>query len=638
MSSVKGDLNSESSSSMDDAVVINAPAAPDPAPTKLSVFEDHDYELVVDNVSYDVMVKAKGDGSGKEKKRILEDISCSISSGHLMAIIGSSGAGKTTLLDTIANRSTIKKELLSGGGIRLNGEPVSRDTFRHYCAYVPQEDRLWQAMTVRENLSYAARLTTNIEDIEGRVDRVLELLGLASCADVLIGSDFLKGVSGGQKRRCNIGVEIVGMKQVLFLDEPTSGLDSASATQVMECLTRLAKNENKLIVTSIHQPTTHVYHSFDQVLLLSKGRIAYSGQASAAPGYFESIGFKMPERFNPSDFMLAITNPDFVEDETQVDKILDAWSSSTKKASDVYVAGGAPLPSSDSIGKYARTGVSQFLILTERAFLCVKRNPEAYLVRFVLNLVMSCFLGSVYRELDKNQEDSVQICYFIVWIQAFFSYLVQSSLPLFSMERFTVAKERMNGYYTTLPYLLAQSVVQLCCVFIAAFLAVTPGYWIVGLNSAGDRYITFVVVMFSFLYIIEGLAFLCGALITDQVACFIAYPSILSMLFTFNGFFIQKNEVPDYWIWLHYLSPYKYANELMMRAVWKGQTIDGFDECMAAATTSPGQHACLARTGDELLLAVGDDLDDVNDGLNFLALWMLALGTRVAVFFVLKQI
>ncbi|CAN0277096.1 unnamed protein product, partial [Scytosiphon promiscuus] len=116
-----------------------------------------------------------------------------------------------------------------------------------------------------------------------------------------IGSVFLKGVSGGQKRRTSIGMELVVHRPVLFLDEPTSGLDAASASEIMCLLRRLASERGVVVITSVHQPSTRVFNSFDQVMLLAMGQTAYFGPASDSLEHFARLGFKPDGLVNPAD-------------------------------------------------------------------------------------------------------------------------------------------------------------------------------------------------------------------------------------------------------------------------------------------------------------------------------------------------
>lgn len=162
-------------------------------------------------------------------------------------------------------------------------------------AYVPQEDSgLVGALTVRKNLLYAAYLrmpsTSKASDYNNMVDTVLKDLGLTGQANLVVGRLFKKHISGGQKRRLSLGLELTGSPQVLLLDEVTSGLDSAAAYSVMKAVKRLCKLYSMRIVLTIHQPSSQLMDLFDSVLFLSKGRAAHYGKTSDLPSWLRSIG------------------------------------------------------------------------------------------------------------------------------------------------------------------------------------------------------------------------------------------------------------------------------------------------------------------------------------------------------------
>ncbi|CAN0166070.1 unnamed protein product, partial [Ectocarpus sp. 8 AP-2014] len=214
-------------------------------------------------------IKASLMGGIAGVKKILRGVSGAVESGQILAIIGSSGSGKTSLLDVLVGRINANtKGLHITGNVTVNGKAMSKSFFLENAAYVPQEDRLWSALTVRENLMFACKMympNMSRAECDHRVDEVLTSLGLESCQHTKVGNIFLKGISGGQKRRTSIGVELVVQRKILFLDEPTSGLDAASASGIMDLLRRLASETGVIIITSVHQPSSRVFNSFDQV-------------------------------------------------------------------------------------------------------------------------------------------------------------------------------------------------------------------------------------------------------------------------------------------------------------------------------------------------------------------------------------
>jgi len=166
-------------------------------------------------------------------------------------------------------------------------------------------------MTVRECLEFAAKLKLPLYSQE-RVDELLEDLKLVKCQNTKIGGPLIKGISGGERKRTSIGVELISNPSLIFLDEPTTGLDSYTAVQVMRTLKRLAKS-GRTIIQTIHQPNSEIFQLFDKLLLLAQGKIIYFNDQDKSVDYFSSIGFKCPELSNPSDYFMSIMSIESIE-------------------------------------------------------------------------------------------------------------------------------------------------------------------------------------------------------------------------------------------------------------------------------------------------------------------------------------
>jgi len=172
--------------------------------------------------------------------------------------------------------------------------------FKQHCYVVVQHDKHWPYLTCRETLRYAAELydVVDKQDLAAIVDEIVHKMGLDTCKDTRNAR-----LSGGQMRRLSIGIALLKQPTLLFLDEPTSGLDSAAAENIMQEITRVAKEERLIILCTIHQPSTKVYNGFDEVMIMSKGRQAFTGDVKDATPYFDSIGYPLPALTNPAGEM-----------------------------------------------------------------------------------------------------------------------------------------------------------------------------------------------------------------------------------------------------------------------------------------------------------------------------------------------
>ncbi|KZV25876.1 ABC-2 type transporter family protein isoform 1 [Dorcoceras hygrometricum] len=181
-------------------------------------------------------------------------------------------------------------------------------------AYVTQEDAFLGTLTVRETITYSALLrlprNTTKQSINETIENTIIETGLQDCADHTIGNWHSRGISGGEKKRLSIALELVTQPRLLVLDEPTSGLDSASAFFVIQALRNTASND-RTVLSSIHQPSSEVFELFDDLLLLSNGETVYFGEAKMAVKFFADAGFPCPSKRNPSDHFLRCINSDF---------------------------------------------------------------------------------------------------------------------------------------------------------------------------------------------------------------------------------------------------------------------------------------------------------------------------------------
>ena len=243
-------------------------------------------------------------------KQILAGVQGIAKPGQIMAIMGASGAGKTTFLDILARKN---KRGVTEGQFYVNGEKVIDSEYRSVTGFVDQDDTMLPTLTVHETILTSALLRLprdmGMPAKEQKVYEVEKQLGIYHIRDQLIGSEEGKGrgISGGEKRRVGIACELVTSPSILFLDEPTSGLDAFNAFNVVECLVNLAKSYNRTVIFTIHQPRSNIVALFDQLVLLAKGRVVFSGPFSACQSYFDNIGYSCPPGFNIADYLVDLT-------------------------------------------------------------------------------------------------------------------------------------------------------------------------------------------------------------------------------------------------------------------------------------------------------------------------------------------
>lgn len=182
---------------------------------------------------------------------------------------------------------------------------------KHRFSYVMQEDIMYEDLTPLESLLTTAKVA-GIENPEQRTDEIIKMLGLEKCKNTRVGGDLQRGVSGGERKRTSIALELITDPSVIFLDEPTTGLDSKSALDVAAILKMLAQN-GRTIITTIHQPSSEIMSRFDRIMCLCEGKIVYDGPPSGLIQYFTQVGLPAPPLTNPTDHLMSILNDDDIK-------------------------------------------------------------------------------------------------------------------------------------------------------------------------------------------------------------------------------------------------------------------------------------------------------------------------------------
>jgi ABC transport system ATP-binding/permease protein len=335
----------------------------------------------------------------KNGNTILDDISLSIYPKEMVALMGPSGAGKTSLLELITGQV-----LPSDGDILLNGVSLKEnwDEFRYLIGYVPQEDIMHRDLTIYEVLYHNAKmkLPCDIPDkaVQATVENLLSKMGLAHIKDSLIGGERIRGISGGQRKRVNIAIELITEPSLLFLDEPTSGLDAVSTLEVLRILRTLA-DDGKTIIMTIHQPRIEAFRLMDHVILLTKGgKLSFYGPAMPdSAKYFEdNSGIKRQPMTNPADYVL-----DVLENKMSLSqKKPDEWKK-LYRDSDYYqrfIIGrfGEKIPSSDSYVKHRRSFFRQYRNMFQRYCKRKVRDRMALLIQMTQTPIIALSLGWLF--------------------------------------------------------------------------------------------------------------------------------------------------------------------------------------------------------------------------------------------------
>lgn len=515
-------------------------------------------------------------GDNCEKKVLLHSMSGQALPGEILGIMGTSGAGKSTLLDVLAGR--IESPDLSGQ-ITMNGTPIKRSSYRKQTGYVMQSDALFPLLTVRETIRYAAYLRVankTKEEKDQIAEDTINLLKLSDCADTHIGDDHNKGISGGQKRRVSIAVDIVHRPAAIFLDEPTSGLDSSTALSVVQSLRELAQIGITIVLT-IHQPSAKIFSLLDKVMFLSQGKVTYNGPVSDLSSYITNFYAEaglgkvqmgnMPEVFldmcdtlieqNKLDVVTSkfATSTSASTNSTGLDLVESASKSTTTATSTATTLSA----SSHSENVYANSLWGDFAVLFSRSFLNVLRTPELFFARLGASIGFGVMIGTLFLFTPDTLLGVQHRMSYFVFTVAFYLYTSLEALPIFLAEREIFAREYSRGAYRAVAYTLANSAVMFLPYLAVALMYTFVTYWLVGMPAITSVWFFHVFTVFTILNAGSAFATMLSTLVPSPMIGQSMGSGLLSVMFLFSGFFIKSSDIPDYWIYLHYLSLFKYA-------------------------------------------------------------------------------
>ncbi|PUZ71114.1 hypothetical protein GQ55_2G289100 [Panicum hallii var. hallii] len=552
----------------------------------------------------DLWVSASG-GKGGGRVPILCGLNGYARPGEVLAIMGPSGCGKSTLLDALAGR--LGSNVSQKGEILINGrrQKLAYGT----SAYVTQDDVLMTTLTVREAVHYSAQLqlpaAMPAAAKRERAEETLREMGLEGAADTRIGGWMHKGISGGQRRRVSICMEILTRPALLFLDEPTSGLDSAASYHVVGRIARLARREGMTVVAAVHQPSSEVYGLFAGLCLLAYGRTVFFGPAAETSQFFALSGFPCPSLMNPSDHFLRTINKDFDKDIEEgmngekittaqaIDTLVNSYKSSaymekvTRQIADIREIGGAVVKK-----EWQPSFLTQSLVLTKRSFVNMYRDLGYYWLRFAIYIMLCLCVGTIFYDVGHSYGSIQARGSMLNFVAAFLTFMAIGGFPSFVEDMKVFGRERLNGHYGVASFTIANTV---SAAPYLALISVVPGamaYYMVGLQSSFGHFAYFALVLFAAMMVVEGLMMIVASTVPDFLMGIITGAGIQGVMMLNGGFFRLPNDLPKpFWRYpMYYIAFHKYANQGFYKNEFLGLTFPSNQVAAGGATTISGSE------------------------------------------------
>ncbi|KAG8373393.1 hypothetical protein BUALT_Bualt11G0019700 [Buddleja alternifolia] len=519
------------------------------------------------------------------RRPILEGLTGYAEPGEVLAIMGPSGCGKSTLLDTLAGR--LDSNTRQKGDILINGrkQPLAFGT----SAYVTQDDTLMSTLTVNEVVYYSAQLqlpdSMSKSEKKKRAKATIKGMGLQDAIHTRIGGWNVKGLSGGQKRRVSICIEILTRPELLFLDEPTSGLDSAASYHVMSRIIKLAQRDRRTVIVSIHQPSGEVFELFHNLCLLSSGKTIYFGPALEANEFFASNGFPCPTLRNPSDHFLRTINKDFDVDIEQgfggkisaieaINVLAKSYKSSEAYQLVQQRVNGIPVKNgglSEMKGSHAGF-ITQCSVLTQRSFKNMYRDLGYYWLRLAIYIALCLCVGTIFYDVGHSYGSIQARGSMLMFVAAFLTFMAIGGFPSFVEDMKIFTRERLNGHYGVTAFVVGNTLSSIPYLLLISVIPGAMAYYLVGLQKSLDHFVYFALLLFACMMLVESLMMIVASIVPDFLMGIITGAGIQGIMMLNGGFFRLPDDLPKpFWKYpMYYIAFHKYANQGFYKNEFEG--------------------------------------------------------------------
>lgn len=548
--------------------------------------------------------------SKKRVVKILEDVSGIIRPSRMTLLLGPPGSGKTTLLKALAGKS--EDDLRVTGKITYCGHEFHEFVPQRTSAYISQHDLHHGEMTVRETLDFAGRClgvgtrydllvelsrrekeagimpdpqidafmkATAMEGLETSLitDYVLKILGLDICADIMVGDDMRRGISGGQKKRVTTGEMLVGPAKVFFMDEISKGLDSSTTYQIVKFMRQMVHVNDITMVISLLQPDPETFDLFDDVILLSEGQIVYQGPKENVLEFFEYMGFRCPERKGIADFLVEVTSK---KDQEQY------WFRNSRPYVYISVPEFAESFNSFQIGeqiiieltipydkfsvhraalvknKYGISNLELFKACFSREWLLMKRSSFLYIFKTAQITIMATIALTVFLRTQMkagNVKDSAKFwgALFFSLINVMFNGMQELAMTVFRLPVFF--KQRDSLFYPAWAFALPIWVLKIPISLVESSIWIILTYYTIGFAPAASRFFKQLLAFVGVHQMALSLFRFIAAAGRTQVVANTLGTFTLLLVFILGGFIVSKDDIQDWMIWGYYLSPMMYG-------------------------------------------------------------------------------
>uniref|UniRef100_K3WZK7 ABC transporter domain-containing protein n=1 Tax=Globisporangium ultimum (strain ATCC 200006 / CBS 805.95 / DAOM BR144) TaxID=431595 RepID=K3WZK7_GLOUD len=577
--------------------------------------------------------------SHQVRKEILKNVSGSFKPGTITLLLGQPSSGKSSLMKILSGRFPVEKNITVEGDITYNGVPQKEitKTLPQFAAYVNQRDKHYPVLTVKETLEFAHTFTggeltrrgeellskgspeENLAALEAAKamfahypDVIIQQLGLQNCQNTIVGDAMLRGVSGGERKRVTTGEMEFGMKYMTLMDEISTGLDSAATYDIVNTQRSIAKTLRKTVVIALLQPSPEVFSLFDDIMIMNEGEVIYHGPREQVVDYFESLGFKCPPERDVADYLLdlgtsqqqkyEVRNPDKQHKHPRyASEFAEIFRSSAIYANTLHELDAPHNPEllanvaahMEPMPEFHQSFWASTMTLFRRQLLVQFRNTPFIVGRVMMIVIMGLLYSSTFYQFDPTE---IQVVMGIIFAAVLFLSLGQASqIPTFITARDIFYKQRRANFFRTSSYVLANSVAQIPMAIGETILFGTLVYWMCGFSTQAVEFIVFeVILLLTNLAFGAWFFFLAAVCADNNIATPLSMVSILIYII-FAGFIVTKSQIPDYFIWLYWISPVSWSLRALAVNQYRSSTFDvcvyrGVNYCEQFNNQKMGQY------------------------------------------------